>query len=197
MVSPQRFFKLLLLRWSQSKSFRGADGVIFLTNYAKQTIESAAKIVPPFSAVIPHGVMKISSTEKIRPFCFSAVSIENPCKLIYVSRVSPYKHQWQVAKAVSTLRDKELYVEIDFIGGTERGAEKLGEAILKFDPTEKIYSPSHGELSHTALAHLYKISRRSGVRFKLREYAKYFGREHGCGVTDSLFQQGAYARGAG
>lgn len=148
------FFKLLLLRWSQSRSFRKADGLIFLTNYARETIESKLKIEASTSVVIPHGVSENFFSEN-SPNTPSAFSIKSPCKLIYVSRISPYKHQWQVAKAVSTLRDKGLYVEIDFIGGTERGSEKLGKAILNLDPTER-FIRRHGELSHPDLAHLYK-----------------------------------------
>lgn len=154
-LSPM-FFKLSLLRWSQSRSFRGADGVIFLTNYAKQIIESKAKIALPTSTVIPHGVSEIffraNSSNTV-----SAFSIQRPCRLIYVSRISPYKHQCTVAEAVSSLRCRGFPVEIDFVGGTERGSQKLAESLRNFDPEEE-FIRCHGELSHGAVAHCYKLA---------------------------------------
>jgi glycosyltransferase involved in cell wall biosynthesis len=108
--------KLLLLRWLQSKTFHKVDGVIFLTAYAKLGV---LKVTGPLSAVItiiPHG---LNSRFLIAPRVqqpVSAYSCENPFRVLYVSIVDQYKHQWHVVEAVAALRQEGIPVTIDLIG---------------------------------------------------------------------------------
>ena len=50
--------RLILLRWIQSNSFRKADGIIFLTNYAKKEVNKVTGDVSGMESVIPHGLNK-------------------------------------------------------------------------------------------------------------------------------------------
>ena len=48
--------RLILLKWFQSKSFKSASGVIFLTKYAEKNILKVTGRLPGISSVIPHGL---------------------------------------------------------------------------------------------------------------------------------------------
>ncbi len=107
--------RLLLLRIGQSRTFRRADGLIFLTAYARATVGRIAKL-PERVTVIPHGVeerFRIAPREQ-RPL--AACSAERPLRALYVSIIDVYKHQWHVAHAVRQLRDEGMPIVIDFVG---------------------------------------------------------------------------------
>jgi len=53
-LSPT-FFRLLLLRYSQSRTFKRAAGLIFLTNYARSVVKDKSKI-NGVQTIIPHGI---------------------------------------------------------------------------------------------------------------------------------------------
>ena len=48
--------KLLILRWSQSRTFKRAGGVIYLADYAKRTVLKVTGALPGKTVVIPHGI---------------------------------------------------------------------------------------------------------------------------------------------
>src|SRR5690606_23700870 len=48
--------KFFLLFLTQSYTFRKADGIIFLTNYAKDKISKAIRLKKKNIAIIPHGI---------------------------------------------------------------------------------------------------------------------------------------------
>lgn len=102
--------RLLVLRYTQTKAFRNAQGVIVLTQsnirYLTKRLDSKVKF-----CVIPHG---------INPSFLHAPSLKKlnaPIKLLYVSIVDVYKHQWNVVEAVSHLIDKGYSVELTLVGG--------------------------------------------------------------------------------
>lgn len=48
--------KLLLLRWTQSRSFRKTDGVIFLTEYARNVVLDVTGELSGQTCIVPHGL---------------------------------------------------------------------------------------------------------------------------------------------
>ena len=96
--------KWLLLRLSQSNTFKKADGVIFLTNYAKKTIESAIGKKIKACAIVPHGISERFRLKPVEPE--SELSQKKVLNLIYVSTIDFYKHQWNVIDAIHLLRQK-------------------------------------------------------------------------------------------
>jgi len=107
--------RLLLLRFGQSRTFARADGLIFLTEYAREAVSRVAKL-PARVSVIPHGVeerFRIAPREQ-RPL--AAYSMEQPLRALYVSIIDVYKHQGNVAHAVHALRAAGLPIAIDFVG---------------------------------------------------------------------------------
>lgn len=108
--------KMFLLRHSQGKSFMRSDGVIFLTDYARNTISRSVGGILGKHIVIPHGVEKrFFQKPKAQSDCSEFNSLR-PFKLLYVSILMPYKHQIEVAEAVCELVSEGLPIEIDFVG---------------------------------------------------------------------------------
>ncbi|MBI5139175.1 glycosyltransferase family 4 protein [Candidatus Nomurabacteria bacterium] len=128
--------RFVLLRYGQMSSMKRANGIIFLTQYAQNVVLKELKTYTGLHTIIPHGIEKrffSSSFKKNKPL--SDYSISNPFKLLYVSTVYYYKHQWQVAKAVTNLRDRGFPVVIDFIGNGHPVAKNmLNKTIKNLDP---------------------------------------------------------------
>ena len=126
--------RLLLLRFGQSRTFRRADGLIFLTDYAREAVQRVSRARGRV-AVIPHGVEERFRNEPRPQRALAECSAEHPLRLLYVSIVDLYKHQWHVAEAVDRLRREGLPVEIDFVGPAYSPAEKrLRSELERRDP---------------------------------------------------------------
>ncbi len=114
-MHPMRL-KMFLLRMSQGRSFQSADGIIFLSDYARTRLCSSLGLESQRTALIPHGIEE-------RFFCAprpargtADYSVAKPFRLLYVSILMPYKHQLEVGQAVARLRDSGISVSIDFAG---------------------------------------------------------------------------------
>lgn len=130
--------KFLLLRRSQTKTLRRADGVIFLTNYARDATMRILKQIQSPDVVIPYGVSKIFDYPPKVQQPIEAYSLQKPFRLLYVSIVTVYKHQWYVAEAVTALRKKGLPVHLELVGPAYPPAMQRLEKILnRLDPTEE------------------------------------------------------------
>jgi glycosyltransferase involved in cell wall biosynthesis len=147
--------KLLLLRLTQSKTFRKADGVIFLTKYAHDGIQQVTGKLAGKTINIPHGINSnfFSSPRSQRDS--AEFTMDQPCRLIYVSIIDAYKHQWQVVNAVGKLRESGIPVILDLIGPPGAAIDRLEEAIKQVDP-EKVFIKYHGAVEYDLLPTLYK-----------------------------------------
>jgi len=133
-----KFFKFIFLRLTQSFSFRRADGLIFLTEYAKRIILSDIKKNSGKIKIIPHG---INTRFKLDPKVSKSIdhySESSQFKLLYVSTIDEYKHQWNVVEAVNTLRNNGAPLSLDLVGSSYKPAlDKLNKATKKYDPESK------------------------------------------------------------
>jgi len=126
--------KWLLLRQAQSKSFKSAKGIIFLSKYAKKIVINETGLLMGTSVIISHGIDKrfIKRPKKQRPI--SLYNDTNPFKLIYVSSVEPYKHQSIIAKAITFLRKEGYPIILNIIGsGSVEELKNLKLTIKKYD----------------------------------------------------------------
>lgn len=149
------FFKLLLLRYAQSRSYQGADGVIFLTEYARQAVQNVTRKVVGKTATIPHGLnhrFQINPRDQ-RPI--GEYTESNPYRLLYVSIINHYKHQWHVVEAVHALRAEGLPIVLELVGPSYRPAlTRLQAVITRLDP-EGHWVHCHGAVPYEALHQIY------------------------------------------
>jgi glycosyltransferase involved in cell wall biosynthesis len=132
------WLKMFLLRISQGRSFKAADGVIFLSEYARTRLCSRLKLDPKRTTLIPHGIEKRFFCEP-RPTRPSAdCSALDPFRLLYVSILMPYKHQLEVGQAVVRLRNSGIPVSIDFAGDMWGNYGKaVSSGFRRLDPEQK------------------------------------------------------------
>jgi len=122
------------LRVSQGATFRRADGLIFLSKYAYYVINKTLGLAENKTAIIPHGVDDRFRQKPRKQRPISSYSAEHPFRLLYVSQIEPYKHQWKIIKAVWKLREEGLPITLDLVGHSGNGMKHLKEAIFRFDP---------------------------------------------------------------
>lgn len=127
--------KMRVLRFTQGRSFRRADGVVFLTRYAAAAVTKALGGAVRSFALVPHGIETRFLQAPREPRPLADCSAAKPLKLLYVSITMPYKHQLEVAMAIKSLRDEGLPVEMRFVGAPwgEYG-ERLKRMIHALDP---------------------------------------------------------------
>lgn len=108
--------RLIILQLIQTFSFRKADGVIFLTDYAREKISSFTGNLNVKSKIIPHGLNPrfIQSPRLQREI--STYNEQSPFHVLYVSIIDYYKHQWHVVEAIASLRLQGLPIVLDLIG---------------------------------------------------------------------------------
>lgn len=152
--------KLILLRSIQSRTFRRSDAVIFLTNYAQDVVTSVVGSICNASKIIPHGVNELFRITPREQLPINNYSLENPFRIIYVSEIAPYKHQWHVAEAVIKLRNSGLPVLLVLVGGSKPSSLiQLNDTIDRYDPNSKHKCVSYlGKIPHGELHEHYKNS---------------------------------------
>jgi glycosyltransferase involved in cell wall biosynthesis len=98
------------LYYAQRKAFRKAQGIIVLTPSNIPYLTSKSIIEDKKFCVIPHGINPVFYYKP------SLKSLNDPIKLLYVSIVDVYKHQWNVVEALYGLIDKGYSVELTLVG---------------------------------------------------------------------------------
>jgi glycosyltransferase involved in cell wall biosynthesis len=126
--------KMLMLRYSQGRSFCGSNGVVFLTEYARDAISSSLSLTNK-TAIIPHGIESRFRIPPRVPRCIADCSPDNPFRILYVSITMPYKHHCEVAEAVAQLRGQGYPIEMCFIGPDWGGyGKQLKQLLITLDP---------------------------------------------------------------
>ncbi|MCY1514135.1 Glycosyltransferase Gtf1 [compost metagenome] len=150
--------RFLILRITQSYSFKKAEGVIFLTKYAHNAISSILNLKKKPFKIISHGIDKKFSSLPKAPMSPDFYNSTNPFKLLYVSIVTAYKHQWNVAEAVCKLNERGYPLHLDLIGPKdEEGFSKL-KAVLDRYPNSKSCISYLGKKDHRDLFDYYRKS---------------------------------------
>lgn len=147
--------KMLLLYRSQKRTFVRANGVIYLTQYARDVVIKKVKQLRGKSAVIHHGVDKRFLLAPREQRDIGSYSSQRPFRILYVSPVYVYKHQWHVAEAVARLHDAGFPIKLDLIGSADAPALKhLHRATSRLDAEEKFIC-HHGFSSHSEIFSQY------------------------------------------
>jgi glycosyltransferase involved in cell wall biosynthesis len=147
--------KLLLLRLIQTRTFRRADGMIFLTRYARDTVMHVVGATAGRSTIIPHGIDERFTHPPREQLPISSYSLEQPFRILYVSILDMYKHQWHVAQAVALLRAEGTPVVLDLVGPAYAPAlRRLGDTLKRLDPAGEFIHYS-GAVPHALLHERY------------------------------------------
>jgi glycosyltransferase involved in cell wall biosynthesis len=128
--------KFRVLKIVQKLSFKNADGVIFLTDYARKVVSNSLKSPLKSTTIISHGIEKrfinLSNLQK------EILPKQIPIKLLYISILMPYKHQCSIAKAVYQLKKEGIPVEITFVGAAYGNyGKKFLKLINQLDPKQE------------------------------------------------------------
>jgi len=147
--------RLLILRLTQKYSFRKADAIIFLSKYSKKIVEELLPNNNSKTIIIPHGIEKKFFQKPKKQLSIDSYTTEDPFKIIYVSSVDFYKHQWNVVEAVYRIIESGYPVEIDFYGaGSAKAIKKLRKVISRFDKSNK-YIRYNNEQDYKQIQNIY------------------------------------------
>lgn len=147
--------KNIMLRRYQLRTFKRADGLIFLTQYARDSVLRTIKNHNGKVEIIPHGIHERFSCLPRSQKQLEEYSDSDPIRILYVSKVDAYKHQWNVAEAVAGLRDSGLPAVLDLVGPPGRGTPRLERVLKCVDPDGTVIR-SRGPVPYQDLPGLYK-----------------------------------------
>lgn len=141
----------------QRYSFRNSEGIIFISNYAKEKITHLLPLKEKKLTLIHHGISSrfVADVKPQKPI--SDYSNSRPFRLLYVSTVHVYKHQWNVVEAVAELRKKGYPLELHLAGTVIFGpsGHRLTKSIERYDP-DREFVVEHGWVNYDEIDQLYK-----------------------------------------
>ncbi|TGL98117.1 glycosyltransferase family 1 protein [Leptospira barantonii] len=135
----KRSLRLIALFFTQSITFKKANGVIFLTRFARDVVMKKIRLSIDRTAVVNHGINKKFFQKPKTQHEISSYSVKKPFRILYVSFIGEYKHQWNVVKAVGLLKRKKYPVVLDLIGTPDEEGPllRLKQSIAEEDPEGK------------------------------------------------------------
>jgi glycosyltransferase involved in cell wall biosynthesis len=130
--------KLSILRFTQSRTFRRANGLIFLTRYAHDVVLDEIKKTHGKTVIVPHGINTLFSHPPHEQKPIHQYSFNQPFRIIYVSIIEVYKHQWHVAEAISILCKQGYPIILELVGPSSPPAlRRLKKTLNRIDPDGK------------------------------------------------------------
>lgn len=148
--------RLILLRFAHAATFRRADGMIFLTKIAQKIVGAAMGTARGRTAVIAHGVNRALFQRARDQSLPQTIDKQGPIRLVYPSRLEPYKHQVEVIEAVSELRKEFPLLTIDLCGpANPLYKDAVDVTLRKCDPDGKFVN-YRGELPADQLPAFYQ-----------------------------------------
>ena len=129
----KKFIKFYLLRIIQSSSLKRSSAIIYLSNFSKKIVENQFNKLPK-NKIIYHGIEPrfLHLPKKQNPIV--EYNEDKPFKIIYVSSIDYYKHQWNVVEAISILKNEGFPIRLDLYGVANKSPlKKLNKYIDKYD----------------------------------------------------------------
>ena len=144
-----------ILRRTQARTFRRADGLIFLSQYAQTAVTEIVGPICGSATVIPHGIHDGFVQEPRLQHDIREYSQERPFRILYVSKVDVNKHQWHVVDAIGRLRRSGIPVHLDLVGPPCGEAFKRLERALTQTLNCDNFIHYHGDVSYSDLPRWY------------------------------------------
>jgi len=150
-------FRFYILRKMQLSSFNKAAGIIFISNYAKNSILVSLKVKTKWR-VIHHGVSKkFEQHEYKSQKPATEYSSIDKYKLLYVSNILGFKHHLNVAKAIIELNMSGYNFELLLVGAEhDKTIAKNLIALIKKEAHNNI--TCLGKVSYSRIAEIYHSS---------------------------------------
>lgn len=143
--------KLLLLRLVQSRSFRKTDGVIFLTEYARDVVLGVTGKLRGQTCIVPHGLNpRFNKVPKLQR-TIAEYDDAHLYRVLYVSIIDEYKHQWHVVEAVAALRKQGFPIVLDLVGPAYPAALKRLNQTMDHVDAERHWVHYHGAIPFNEL----------------------------------------------
>ncbi len=128
-----KFIKFHLLGFIQRMSMKNSDAVVFLSEFSKTVVQERIGTLPK-NAIVKHGVEPRFFHKPRHQKSIEKYNTENPYKIIYVSSIDFYKHQWNVVKAISILREEGFPLILELYGNFNKNSlKKFNLSVDKYD----------------------------------------------------------------
>jgi glycosyltransferase involved in cell wall biosynthesis len=155
--SASWILKFLLLRILQLNTFKHANGLIYVSNDSKSKISKLFHNEFQTAKVVYHGINK-EFQKTPRPLKKdNEYSIKRPYKVLYVSSIAPYKHQWNVIQALWELRQQKFPLELELVGGTRNKVKEFHEALNRYDPVQE-WVKVINDVAHEQMPAIYDLA---------------------------------------
>ncbi len=153
--SIKKFLRFFTLRILQSFSFGRSNGIIFLSKISRSVVKKKVNNLPK-SKIIYHGIESRFYQVPREQKKIEEYNLHRPFKIIYVSSIDYYKHQWNVVEAVSSLRQAGMPVSLHLYGFPNKNPmKKLLKAMRKHDK-DKNYILYKGEADFKCIHEIYR-----------------------------------------
>lgn len=150
--------RLWLLERIQGRTFKAADGVIYMSRVSQSQIERRINFRPLRSRVVYHGFNPRFRSAVPDP-SFSggedAFGAARPLRVLYVSILEPYKHQDKVIRAIILARSLGLNVKLDLVGPAASGEVKKLEDECRIGGISPDVVRYHGAVPYDRLQEIY------------------------------------------
>jgi glycosyltransferase involved in cell wall biosynthesis len=145
--------RLELIYQIQNAAMRRADGVIFLTDYARSVISGHTGPLQ-HTAIIPHGVddsfrLALSDRKK-------QGGEGESVRALYVSNTAPYKNHRYVLRAIQRLRAEGVPIEISLAGAVEGQTGERVKSLAHSLDSEQRFIHLLGAVPFPKLPELYR-----------------------------------------
>jgi glycosyltransferase involved in cell wall biosynthesis len=152
----KEWLRLKLLQLAQSQTFQKASGLICLSEYARNylTQHHPQLVAQTQVQLIFHGTESFRK-ESSMPRNLSS-NYPQVLRILYVSTVKKYKHQWNLIDAVGLLRKEGVSIELHLIGGGDSQALHWMKESIQRNSSDCEFIFYHGSLPHAKTLEWYQ-----------------------------------------
>lgn len=144
-----RSLRLFILKQRFLSSYRKADSIIFISEYARNVIEEIIPNIVNKSIVIPHGISNKFRIPRVK---------KSDISFVYISIYTNYKHQKEIVEGAKIFRSEHGYAPKIRMFGYKLGNYKneLKSLVQKYDLED--YIQINDSLAHDQVPNVYSES---------------------------------------
>jgi glycosyltransferase involved in cell wall biosynthesis len=153
---PKEIIRFWINYHKQRRSFKNSLGIIFISKYAFDFVSKQINLDNKLIAIIHHGVSNRFRGQVKPQLPITNYSLQNPFRLLYVSTVHIYKHQWNVVSAIENLKKKGYPIELSLVGEVifKSAGDRLFKVMNNADP-KGTYIHYHDHIPYENISEYY------------------------------------------